>query len=749
MSANTALSIPIANSLACRVFLDLVGILRLSTTRSAQLVPPHRYLTVNRWMFGFVFSLVLCLSLEAVFADESLLVRVKRPDGSESALLSKVVVTSDNAVLVKQPGEKNGEPIPAFSIFFRLKTDAGTLEEKGRDGISYWRVGDSNGNPKVWIKQFERITVDGKVTDTTLIREWNSRFILDPIDGQDQWPAAERFQVALKGGAVATLQALAAGQKRFAFVTGSPGGEGLDERFPVIVYAGETGSKAVRSSGSEILEDLRLEIAFVLESTDFMQSKFNDGKTLKDYVLDIIREMLTQIEQSGKLKDRVKLAIVEYQDTQDTDKIKFVTRVTQGLTNSTSEIEKAFGRFEGSVIGGDWPEDGIAGIHTAINELEWSPNSCKHIVLIGLGALQEKPKGRQESQYGGEYNSVTEVKDFYGWSSTGLDVRGITVAAHPNGQDVIDRVLKRKNLHALRIDRRSEPLEKEIEEFRDDLVQSSESELEAKLEVLADRGVNLRELIPVVFSNYLANYQIKLASQQYRKLSENDGNAQGFFDETEATPEGVRDSTRKLILELERALEEYDKLAKNEFTTSNREEAGAFTESLYAIADAALREKLKRDPALVGEAETRNASGREVAQLRVMVGRKELEVLRNKMDAIQQTFASRTKKADRQNVDDILKDLQSAIASGAAGQGLDAGVNLQDVITDLPLKTQCLRTTAADIAAMSPEDFADWLSQVSYAVKRCNAILDNSEEWVSIGSGVIDEYAFLRRDELP
>ena len=704
-------------------------------------------------------AIMLCvLWLLSIFnavglAQESLLVRVNRPDGTPSPLLSKVVVTSDNAVLVAKPGATQGEIVPAFTIYHRLKSDDGLLEVRGRDGIPYWRVGDSSGKSAGWIKRLDRITVDGNVTDTPVLREWNSRFVLDPIEGQELWPENERFRIIIDDKTPATLNALAAGQKRYAFVTGTPEGDGVDEVFPVVVYAGKTEGRNVRASGGEILEDLGLEIAFVLESTDFMQAKFEDNTLLKEYVHNIVREMLREIESRGKLKERVRIAIIEYQDSQDSDKVKFVKRVTQKLTNSKSEIEAALSRFEGTVIGGDWPEDGIAGLYAAINELDWDPNSCKHVVLVGFGALQEKPKGRQDSEYGGEYNFVTKVNDKYGWSSTGLDTRGIIAAAHPSGgQDVIERVLRRKTLHALRIDRRPEALPNEFLRVRDEVVKYDDERVLAfaggLIEQLGDEEG--KGLLRGVFNHYLAEYQRNLASSQYKRLAANDSRAQGFFDETEATPEGVKSSTQKLLVELERALEEYDKLARNEFTTSNQAGAeGAFTQSLYTIADAALREKLARDPALAGKAETRNASGREVAQLRVLVSRKELEVLKSRMDAIQKKFESRTKMADRQNVDDILEDLQEAIAAGASGQAVTASADLQELITDLPLKTQCLRTTAADIAAMSPEEFTNWLSQISYAVKRCSSILDSSDEWVSIGAGVAEEFAFLRRDELP
>jgi hypothetical protein len=696
-------------------------------------------------------------------ADEESLIRVKRPDGTESPLLSKVVVTSDSATLVQKPGEKGGQLVPPFSVYFRLKTSSGGFEEAGSDGVPYWRVGDSRGTPLGWIRQIDRIVVDGKPTDRPILREWNSRYLLDPVSQQEQWAESERFRVMLPEGEPAILNAMGAGQTRYAFVSGAPKGEGIDETFPVFIYTGKTGGRTVKAEGTEILDDLKLEVAFVIESTELMGEKYDD-RELKDYCSDIVNGLLQEISERPKLKPRVRIALVEYQDTMISPKqanendatkarwplkgASFIKRITQPLTDNHSEIRAAMDRLDAAMVGGDWPEDGIAGLHAAITELNWTPNSCKHVVLIGTTSLQDKPKGSQASQFGGTWNSLTALDGLhspYGWSSTGLNIPGLVALAHPTGgQDAIEKVMRSRTLHAMQIGRIFETLDTETLGIRDKIVKGEEEFLNAVAEKMGS------ELVFACFGHYIVTYQRELAEKQYRQLAANDGQANGFFAFAEATGQGVTTAAQKMAGEFETALVQFDKVANNQYDTTTRQGADdAFAGSLYTIANVALAAKLKAKPAIDGMAETRNESGREVAQLRVMVGQEELQVLRAKLDAIQERFEARTKKSDRQNVEDILTQLQQAIAGGASGQTINAESNLQELITDLPLKTPCLRTTATDIASMSPEEFKNWLSQISYAVKRCGALLDDQNNWTEVGAGVAQKFAFLRREELP
>ena len=75
---------------------------------------------------------------------------------------------------------------------------------------------------------------------------------------------------------------------------------------------------------------------------------------------------------------------------------------------------------------------------------------------------------------------------------------------------------------------------------------------------------------------------------------------------------------------------------------------------------------------------------------------------------------------------------------------------LEELITDLPLKTDVLKMSAKDIAVMPSDSFKNWLENIDFARKRCVQLLDNEKEFSAVNElSAAKEFTFVRLSELP
>jgi hypothetical protein len=683
-----------------------------------------------RWI---VVAGLICISIQSSrsgYCGQELLVNARRPDGTETAIRQKVIVTSAFARLSERPGDTAGKPLDAFAIFYRLKTDAGALEEKvGPD--TYWRVGDEEGNPKGWIRTTAAVkTEDGRTVQGQAIREWNSRFVLDPqtIASPDKPfnlldPKTKQVMAPYQG-------ARTSGDNRaLAFVLGEANEE---EEYPVIYYIGKLRDKAA-DEGS--LDTLGLDVAFVLEMTEYMDFKWDDATPTLELLRRTVSDVARDAEKSERTRGKVAFAVVQYQDTMEEQ--LFVSDVATDFVTTSAELDAGMRRLRPKEIKGDWPEDGIAGIDTAIRRLKWRANSSKHIILIGSGSLQTRPKGKQESQFGGDWNRLTQLRDFYGWSSTGQDIRDIVALAHMGGTTDLKGALTEKTLHAILLGRRIDGLE-ELQGFIDRVVMGTDADVERELA----ENENRINCFPVKAQQVSR----QRAEKQYHELACNGkGELVGVYSASAPTLQGVTEATGAVGQKLEAAFIALESLlSKGDAGKTNE-----FSKPLVEIAAAYIAQFADKE-VMEAVAAARNDKGREVAKLKVLVFQNELERLKQSLDKLYTDFAPRTKKADRQDVGALLKDLKQAIASQAAGQTLkfDEDTRLDAAIGDLPLKTPVLATTAKSLAAMTAEDFERWLGQLQFAKKRCQELLD-SGDWASQSNGIGSRFAFLEQSQLP
>ena len=698
--------------------------------------------------------------------DTSLLVNAKREDGSESLILQKVLVTSASASLVATPGEKGGQPLDPFTIFFRLKTDSGALEQKsGKD--TYWRVGDEEGNPAGWIKTKAPFkTDDGELVFGPAVKEWNTRLVLDPQAIATRDKPLELLDPTSKEVMIPFRGAIDSGSGRaLAFVLGEAN---EDEEFPCEFFIGR------ERSGNEPMDiqDLGIDIAFVLEMSDFMLWKWTDDGSVTGLSLlrDTVTDIVSKVSNSPKAEGRVRFASVLYQDAMGANveareknpnlepapeaPIYADPHVLSDFDQGGSGLTSALAGTRAIPIGGDWREDGLAGISKAVNELSWRKESSKHVILIGQGAFQIFPRGEQVSDCDDDgrhpmgYNQYQKPNEYYGWSSTGKNISDIISMTQGSGKD-LDAVLQRKVLHAILVGRPPETLtDPDLLRLSNEAPRWSEQEFENWLnESTSNEMAQARvDLYQIFLSRFNAKVNRARAEKEYAELSRNGllNESLGIYDPAEPTLDGVKAAGDRLTVAVVESFEALEKSLSNE----TPEGKGKIAARVVEIAEAFKSQLSDKESVTVLGAPI-NEMGQEVAKLKLLVFRRELERLESLLDLLYSDFRPMTKRSERQDAAAVLNKLRAAVATAAAGQEFDDNTKLTDVIGDLPLRTPVLATTARAIAAMPSEDFERWLGQLEFAKKRSRDLLDNSDRWEKHTGGIGSEFGFIEQSQMP
>ena len=702
-----------------------------------------RRLGVFKYSFSIAVAVVL-LTCSNSRADKSLLVPAVI-DGKPSSIYQKVIVTSSKAQLREKPGGE-GTFIEPFAIFYKLRGDDGAVETAG-----HFRIGDSQGQPLGWIPKSD-------------VQEWNTRFVLEPLE-----PTPERtFVVDVGGGSKAELKVIPGGKRRFAFITGASSRDKSASEdngpFPVVVCTAEVRSEGSRSFTDELndLKDMKLEVVFVLESTDFMLNKY-DGRELREYMIELANKLVASVKTDKDLSSSkgVRFGIVEYQDTSKL--ADYAARVRLPLTDDMDKFAASLKGIEPKAIKGDWPEDVLAGLNAAVNDVGWSKNSIKHIIHIGQASMQLDPRGSGANQFGGNWNTITgffersKPEADCGYNSTGLSIERIVQLANPEGGTIDEKARAQRSFHSLWI---GKPVEQELREqlkkegqdpdkimqVISTLVKSDDSVLEGFLQ---KTGLKPQDLIqPFVVE--LARYQQKLAQQQYKQLTSNRG-VEGYYKIVQPNAEDLRSAASDLTSKIRETVDATAKIRRGEINQTSQLQSGGnqILERYYVVVGAAA-ERFKDQPVIPGTAPIRDDRGRLVAQKKVLVTREELQRLKSTFDALHKTFQKMSAKVDRQDVSTILNELKLAIASAATGQKIDADVPLKNLITDLPLKTNALDVTPGDIAVMSSDAFGQWLNKLEASLIRVQDLLDGKAQWMTLNEKAAnDKFTFLHLSELP
>ena len=669
----------------------------------------------------------------ALAQDEDRLIRVTdKSTGRKSTLYEKVVVVSEKAVLSETP-KSDGEPLEPWSIFFRIKNDDGSQGPVN----NRCRVGSEDGKPLGWIQ-------------TDHVKKWNTRFVLEPcVPDNDR-----TFEVHLKkGGKVKRTKETVIGKKQFALISDMPiKDQGDDTEYPVIIYMGRV--QGVGQSGTIARErnevrEVKLEIMFVIESTDFMFTKYEDsGLPVFDYLKEVIRETVDVIRRDEGLKGAIRLGFAEYQDS--VPKAKFTSRITCDLTDNHQQFLSKLDELAATKLEDDWPDDVLGGLNEAMQKASWSPNSIKHIILLGMASCQLSEKNKNPPQSGGAMNQLERGRTC-GYNSSGMTISQLIGKALPRaGTDSKARTTK--TLHALLLGRQPQQLNDDLAGIVQTVVNANDAEIETIAGRLIEKlgkkeGIELLQLIHVVG---VQRHQRQMAVSQYQEIAKNNGEVQGIYDAVEPNVAGVKESARKLSSKLQESFKVLEKVRSGGQLPSDGGGANEISRGIYQLyGDANAR---ATDDAEDGTATTRDQKGREVAFKRVMISENEIRRLHSTLNSMYTKFRRMTNKADRQNVGDVLNSLKESMAETGAGQDLTADVKLKDIISELPLRTAALDTTAKDLSAMTPEAFKDWLRRLEAAMFATDELLSSKtqDNWYTLNAKAVNaKFTFLKLSELP
>jgi hypothetical protein len=709
------------------------------------------------------------------------------------ALYKKVVVVRGGARLFEKLDDfpKVGKRLPVFSIFYRLET-AKSDADKG-----LVRVGTFDGKSLGWVEMKH-------------MQEWNTRFVLEPIRPQADRTFVFRTRVKDREEEVALDALPEKGTHRcYGFVLEKPD-ETKDEDDAVYKLFVSTGAQADSAGNVEVPneEETKLEIVFVLESSDFMNKRYGDDKKrLLDHLQDVVKLIAGEIGRDPELAKAVRLGFVQYWDNVGwragdrrlerdpglsagekkaiearlrASSPLFPAHLTCDLTDDPKKFSDGIMKLKATDLHDDWADDVIAGLNEAVRKAKWSKNSLKHVILIGSAACQLDAEGVNVSQdRPGKDNSFTREDAKgpplpRGFNSTGMSIQELLDRAQPGaGGTSVD--LSHRFFHALflpneRIDfaRRCPKLTPEkLERFRKHLadvvnekdevkVKALRSKLTKDLQAEVGSAREAASYLSTLLRAHRIDYQSSLARAHYRELTKSRSGGQGIFREVDPSAADVEKASRELAKKLIAALRAIKALRAGG-------DVGRPRDNPLVLPTWRLREDIRKEfqkaPVALGTAKVRDDLCREIAARKIMVSRREME----RVAGLLRDWHERFKKlgANRKNPDDILRELQESLGKQGYGQlDLKDGegkarlkeTTLEKMLRDLPMRSPALQAKPEDIRRMDDEKFAKWLKRIEEAAQRCQKHLDDSDAWALLTEGAVpgdDKYGFFLLSMMP
>jgi hypothetical protein len=174
------------------------------------------------------------------------------------------------------------------------------------------------------------------------------------------------------------------------------------------------------------LYNLELEIVFVIASTKSMEHLIGTVREVTDQTASTLREM-------DKIRPLVHFGLVEYRDAPPNG--DFAARVRCRLRDGYAKFSRELKDIGFSSLGkDDWPDDVIAGLALAVSEVDWKPNSSKHVILLGDCPTKDG------------YDAVMKKEQK---SVTGKSLLDIIRDARPQKRSDGTRILAARNFHAV------------------------------------------------------------------------------------------------------------------------------------------------------------------------------------------------------------------------------------------------------------------------------------------------------------
>lgn len=592
-----------------------------------------------------------------------------------TGIYRKVIVSSDQALLHEKPGDK-GEPVAPFLVFHKLKATPDGKEEK--DGMV--RVGKATGKELGWIKK-------------DFVIDWDTRDVLDP-----QMPAPDGtftvFEDKKLGGKGFEFTGVKGGHKCLAPILNKPENED-DPIFNVAIFTGGVkGATTQVASGDVPLKDMKLEVMFVIDTTQSMTPLLEGMK-------EVVKSVVTTLAGNPRLKGSFRFGLVEYQDaTPGLTPANLVSPLTGDLDGFLSKIQPLRVAPHGSE---ETKEDVLAGLKMAIERGGWDKVSSKHIILLGDASAHIKDCTKEGS--GCRYcDAMTGVCKK---NTTGLDVTkvinlGRRVAGGEAGTGEAARQLASINFHAVRA------------------LQGEDPENDGPI-----------------------------AQRQFQAVAANNGEFQGGYKDVD--PNKMEDRAAvvayltKILTDSLQPLSQAQAGATKPVSPEQMATSTPVAQAIYRIINATAGDTKAVSS---GFAKRKSPKRTEVARERVLISQVELVRLRSTLELLFNQFKDRVEPDERGNIEEILTVLQQAVAGAATGQ-IVAKTSLKEAIDMLPLRSDVMDITAEKLKGFTAQDFKLWLNKVNETIDRAKKLEEKSDWMFLSGEKVNEKYTFLLQAELP
>ena len=714
-------------------------------------------------------AITLCtlfLMANTALAQKNLLVKVKK-DGRETSLYQKLItIKAVNFVNESPAGGAKVQRVGPYNIFFHLKTDDGQLERNG-----YYRIGNSQGTHQGWIPKAEVVV-------------WASRFVIWPKQINEE--ITYTVEIDKKAGGGQAKFDLFSGKipddaAVYSFILGDPVGSEEEAAdigpFPVAFCIVRTDQQGSISELNQ-LGDMKLEIVFVIEDADYLTNDYaGNARQLHQYVLDLGTEFVDTARKFGGGKIPVRFGLVAATDTSNNfTKYKepaLLHRLSDDFDTFLSRLRSVTGQGEGR---GDYPNDGRSAIYSAVTSpaIGWETNSSKHIVYLGNSPFQDYGV-REEGTGPPLKNYLTwvfrrddkvlwsgeEWHDMFGSNTSGKDPPDLMRAAFTTGVTTGSALRAGKHIHLIHIGQTIEQVAGGADNV--ETCKKFNALFNDKLKALnPDQQLQILNKADLIQLSFLAwkieayDQYDKMAQSEFRAIASHPDN-NGYYTHMKPTPTDVTRVTNELAGKVKDAIEIISQVAKGDEKdafASRATKTNEITRPLFKLVGSAMGNTTILDqPVQIGTASLIDPkTGRSVGEKRIMVSETELNRLKTTFNALYDGFKGRRKTADRLDTKDILDRLKTSLATAAAGQKIDASTKLEQLITDLPLRTEALKFTANDIAVMATKDFDAWLEELELVKNSIINLLQDRSLWIKISSmkgQAKEEYAFLRFSELP
>ena len=688
---------------------------------------------------------------------------VMAPNGT---LRSKIVTVSNYNNVYDEPNSNSDkENFDPFTIFYQLKPG-------GSGSADYYRVGTKDGTPIGWIRKTDAM-------------EWTTRFALAPRFPQEfnsyEDPKPFFFMENAKG-----LDGKAVKGNRLE-ITKTPSNElkglilakpaadlGDDTEYNILVLDRPIGKRI----GPPPFSDVTIDIVFVIEATDVYQAK-ESGITRKELLQNLFSNVV-DLFKGADVSELIRFGIVAYYDNND-DAARKGAVIHQKLTANHQEFLSASTSLQGTKVQGDHPEDALSGIEKARTDMNWADNSSKHIILCGFGAFQKYGRGKFPGNSPGN-NVITQIFNknntkYYGYNATGITATQIIEDCKATSSD--GKAFGVKTVHAILLGQHPDVLLKKMTpdgldsdtmrkllEAGDDITQVfldnpqfDNTAVFGIIDKVAAKFNLTSDFLQTImikgkqFGEYTE--QFREAESSYQQIT-SDADFPGFYESSTALPTKAKylsiaqnmfdefNESVELLKAAKSGSPEAVAAASKKFKT----EGGAFAGGSFSVISGKAAADAIGDPCYVGTARTHNPDGIVIARKEVYVTRGELQTLQTRLDSMWRKFEAKKSRKDRADIGTLLKELQQYASSSVTGETIEITEDtvLEQLITDLPLKTPALKTTVKDLAGMPRDNYESWLDALKQSESECQALID-STSWKDSATG--EQYRFVKLNQMP